>query len=77
LPPLEQLVPPELLNPYREPSAPDATPAERMRSSSSGTTVSEPTTGMTEPAAPTTPFGTPSTGAPPPPSPQPPPGTNP
>jgi len=77
LPSLEQLVPPELLNPYREPSAPDATPAERMRSSSSGTTVSEPTTGMTEPAAPTTPFGTPSTGAPPPPSPQPPPGTNP
>jgi len=77
LPPLEQLVPPELLNPYREPSAPDATPAERMRSSSSGTTVSEPTTGMTEPAAPTTPFGTPATGAPPPPSPQPPPGTNP
>jgi general secretion pathway protein D len=75
LPPLEQLVPPELLNPARQAVAPTATPAERMQGSSSGTSVSDPTTGMTEPVAPTAPFGAPSTT--PPPQPQPPPGTTP
>ncbi|MBK7902236.1 MAG: hypothetical protein IPJ97_04195 [Proteobacteria bacterium] len=75
LPPLEQLVPPELLNPAREAVAPTATPAERMHGSSSGTSLSDPTTGMTEPVVPTAPFGAPSTAPPPPP--QPPPGTNP
>ncbi len=75
LPPLEQLVPPELLNPARQAVAPAATPAERMQGSSSGTSVSDPTTGMTEPVAPTAPFGAPSTAPPPPP--QPPPGTTP
>jgi general secretion pathway protein D len=75
LPLLEQLVPPELLNPARAAAAAGATPAERMQGSSSGTSNSDPTTGMSEPAAPTTPFGAPSTAPPPPP--QPPPGTNP
>ncbi|MBP6107067.1 MAG: type II secretion system secretin GspD [Steroidobacteraceae bacterium] len=75
LPPLEQLVPPELLNPARQAVAPTATPAERMQGSSSGTSASDPTTGMTEPVAPTAPFGVPSTAPLPPP--QPPPGTNP
>ncbi len=36
LPPLEQLVPPELLNPARAASPPGATAAERMQGSSSG-----------------------------------------
>jgi len=75
LPLLEQLVPPELLNPAREAAAAGATPAERMQGSTSGTSVSDPTTGMTEPVVPTAPFGAPAT-APPPPQ-QPPPGTNP
>ena len=75
LPLLEQLVPPELLNPAREAAAAGATPAERMQGSTSGTSVSDPTTGMTEPVAPTAPFGVPSTAPLPPP--QPPPGTNP
>jgi general secretion pathway protein D len=75
LPPLEQLVPPELLNPARQAVAPTATPAERMQGSSSGTSASDPTTGMTEPVAPTAPFGAPS--AAPPPPPQSPPGTTP
>jgi len=75
LPLLEQLVPPELLNPAREAAAAGATPAERMLGSSSGTPSSDQTTGMSEPATPTTPFGTPATA--PPPAPQPPPGTNP
>jgi len=74
LPPLEQLLPPELLNPARQAVAPGATAAERMQGSSSGSLVSEPT--VAEPAAPTTPFGAPAT-APPPPPPQPAPGTNP
>jgi general secretion pathway protein D len=75
LPLLEQLVPPELLNPAREAAAAGATPAERMQGSTSGTSVSDPTTGMTEPVAPTAPFGAPATAPPPPP--QPPPGTDP
>ena len=75
LPLLEQLVPPELLNPARQAVAPTATPAERMQGSSSGASVSDPTTGMTEPVTPTTPFDASATE--PPPSPQPPPGTNP
>ena len=75
LPLLEQLVPPELLNPAREAAAAGASPAERMQGSTSGTSVSDPTTGMTEPVVPTAPFGAPAT-APPPPQ-QPPPGTNP
>jgi general secretion pathway protein D len=73
LPPLEQLVPPELLNPARQAVAPGATPAERMQGSSSGTSISDPTTGMSEPVTPTAPFGAPATAPPP----QPPPGTNP
>jgi len=75
LPLLEQLVPPELLNPARAAAAAGATPAERMQGSSSGTPSSDPTTGMSEPATPTTPFGAPSTA--PPPAPPPPPGTSP
>ncbi len=79
LPPLEQLVPAELLNPAREAAAAGATPAERMQGSSSGTSASDPTTGMSAPATapppPTAPFGEQPTTAPPPP--QPPPGTNP
>ncbi len=77
LPPLEQLVPPELLNPAREAAAAGATPAERMQGSSSGTSTSDPTTGISAPAAApppaTSPFGEEPTS---PPS-QPPPGTNP
>ncbi len=79
LPPLEQLVPPELLNPARQAVAPGATPAERMQGSSSGTSASDPSTGMSAPAAappPTSPFGEQPTTSPPP-QPQPPPGTNP
>jgi general secretion pathway protein D len=79
LPPLEQLVPPELLNPAREAAAAGATPAERMQGSSSGTSISDPTTGLTAPATappPTAPFGAQPTTAPPP-TPEPPPGTNP
>ncbi len=72
LPPLEQLVPSELLNPARQAVAPTATPAERMQGSSSGTSVSDPTTGMTEPVAPTTPFDAAATEPP-----QPPPGNHP
>ena len=78
LPPLEQLVPPELLNPARAAAAAGATPAERMQGSSSGTSISDPTTGLTAPATappPTSPFGEQPTTAPPPP--QPPPGTRP
>jgi general secretion pathway protein D len=56
LPALEQLVPPELLNPARQPVAPDATPA---------TDSPEPAA----PAAPTTPFGEQPTAVPPPPPP--------
>jgi len=74
LPSLEQLVPPELLNPARQAVATGATPAERMQGSSSGTPVDAPAAGSPEPVAPTTPFGEQPTAAPPP---QPPPGTNP
>jgi len=79
LPALEQMVPPELLNPARQAAAAGATPAERMQGSSSGTSISDPTTGVTAPATPappTTPFGEQPTVAPPP-VPQPPPGTSP
>ena len=81
LPPLEQLVPPELLNPARQAVAPNATPAERAQASAPGTT-SDTSTGMTTPAAPvpqpapapsTTPFGDRSTTITPPPAGPPPP----
>ena len=70
LPPLEQLVPPELLNPVREAVAPDATPAERMQGASSGPSINDPSTGITQqasPPPPTTPFGEASPAPPPPP----------
>jgi general secretion pathway protein D len=76
LPPLEQLVPPELLNPARAAAAPSATPAERMHGSTSGTPASDQSTGMSAPAAappPTSPFGEQPATAPP--QPQSPPGT--
>jgi general secretion pathway protein D len=76
LPPLEQLVPAELLNPVRQAVAPDATPAQRQEGSSSGTTA-HPATGSgvpIAPASPTSPFGQPRTVPPPAP---PPPGTTP
>ncbi len=73
LPPLEQLVPPELLNPARQASPQGATPAERLQGSSSQEYYlpSDPTTGITNPAqapAPTAPFGETTT---PPPAPAP------
>jgi general secretion pathway protein D len=80
LPPLEQLVPPELLNPARQASPPGATPAERAQATGQGTS-SDRSTGMTTPAAPnppppppTTPFGEPPTtqSTQPPPGPPPP-----
>ncbi|MDH5176382.1 MAG: type II secretion system secretin GspD [Gammaproteobacteria bacterium] len=70
LPPLEQLVPPELLNPVREAVAPDATPAERMQGASSGPSINDPSTGITQqasPPPPATPFGEASPAPPPPP----------
>jgi general secretion pathway protein D len=75
LPPLEQLVPPELLNPARQAAPLGATPAQRMQGSSSATAPGPETAApAAEPPAPTTPFGAdpaaPST-------PPPPPGTNP
>ncbi len=76
LPPLEQLVPAELLNPVRQAVAPDATPAQRQEGSSSGT-AAYPATGNgapVAPAPPTSPFGQPQTVPPPAP---PPPGTTP
>jgi general secretion pathway protein D len=77
LPPLEQLVPPELLNPARQAAPQGATAAERLQGSSSQEYYlpSDPTTGITHPApaaAPTAPFGETAT----PPAP-PPPGTTP
>jgi len=77
LPPLEQLVPAELLNPVRQAVAPDATPAQRQEGSSSGT-AAYPATGSGAPVAPpppTSPFGQPRTV--PPPAPTQPPGTTP
>jgi general secretion pathway protein D len=76
LPPLEQLVPPELLNPARQASPQGATPAERLQGSSSQEFYlpSDPTTGITHPssaAEPTVPFSEPA------PAPAPPPGTTP
>ena len=50
LPALEQLVPPELLNPARQAAPPGATPAERAQAS--GQRHRSQTTGMTQPAAP-------------------------
>jgi general secretion pathway protein D len=71
LPTLEQLVPPELLNPVREASPAGATPAERATASGARSDTS---TGITQPApAPTAPFGEQAT----PPPPVPPPGNNP
>jgi general secretion pathway protein D len=67
LPPLEQLVPPELLNPARQAAPSNATPAERAQAAGQGTS-SDRSTGVTTPASPnpppppTTPFGEPSTG---------------
>ncbi|HEY0663156.1 MAG TPA: secretin N-terminal domain-containing protein, partial [Thiobacillaceae bacterium] len=60
LPPLEQLVPAELLNPARAAAAPGANAAERMQGSSSGRSINDESTGITPstpPANPTTPFG--------------------
>jgi general secretion pathway protein D len=59
LPPLEQLVPQELLNPARAAAAPGANAAERMQGSSSGRSINDQSTGITPatPADPTTPFG--------------------
>jgi general secretion pathway protein D len=70
LPPLEQLVPAELLNPARQASPQGATPAERLHGSSSQDYYlpSDPTPGITNPApaaTPTAPFG--ETTPPPPP----------
>ncbi len=63
LPALEQLVPPELLNPARERAG--ATPAERVNTLPPE--GSQPTPAAPPPAAPTTPFGdTPATSEPPP-----------
>ncbi len=73
LPPLEQLVPPELLNPARAASPPGANAAERMQNSSSGAgrSISDNTTGITQqPVAPTAPFGDPATQQPVPPPPE-------
>jgi general secretion pathway protein D len=82
LPPLEQLVPPELLNPARQAAPQGATPAERLQGSSSQEYYqpSDPTTGIThpvQPPAPTVPFS--ETTAPPVPAPaaDPAPGTTP
>jgi general secretion pathway protein D len=71
LPPLEQLVPPELLNPARQASPQGATAAERLQGSSSQEyySPSDPTTGITNPApaaTPTAPFGETGTVPPPP-----------
>jgi len=67
LPPLESVVPPELLNPARDAVRADATAAERAVAS--GTNVTAPVPPPDHPpVAPTTPFGTP---------PAPPPGTKP
>jgi hypothetical protein len=54
LPPLEQLVPPELLNPARQAAPQGATAAERLQGSSSQEYYlpSDPTTGITNPAPP-------------------------
>jgi general secretion pathway protein D len=70
LPALEQLVPPELLNPARAAAPPGTTPAERVQISNSGTTNPPPPAPVVTPPAappPTAPFGTPT----------PPPGTTP
>jgi general secretion pathway protein D len=69
LPPLEQLVPQELLNPARAAAAPGANAAERMQGSSSGRSINDESTGITTaaPAEPTTPFGEAPPAPPPPP----------
>jgi general secretion pathway protein D len=70
LPELEQLVPPELLNPARAAAPPGTSPAERAQISNSGTTNPPPPAPVATPPAappPTAPFGTPT----------PPPGTTP
>jgi general secretion pathway protein D len=57
LPPLEQLVPPELLNPARQAVSPDATPAERAKWDDDRDGARPAPT--PPPPAPTTPFGEP------------------
>jgi general secretion pathway protein D len=61
LPPLEQLVPPELLNPARSAVPQGANAAERMQGSSSGRPLNDESTGITQPPgappASTAPFG--------------------
>jgi general secretion pathway protein D len=65
LPALEQLVPPELLNPARQAAPAGSTPAERAQATGAGV-ASDDTTGMTQPAQPGTaaPAPTPPTTAP-------------
>jgi general secretion pathway protein D len=83
LPPLEQLVPPELLNPARTAAPEGSTPAQRVEGTAPNAPTQNPVE-QTPPARPTTPFGedaatTPETTAPPPPEtpPETPPGTTP
>jgi general secretion pathway protein D len=68
LPTLDQLVPPELLNPARTAAPPGTTPAERAQISSSAAAAGTATTPTAPaPAPPTTPFGSaPPSGANPP-----------
>jgi hypothetical protein len=63
LPALEQLVPPELLNPTRR--AQGATPAERVGPTAPNKSSQNPVEQSPPPAAPTTPFGEGATTAPP------------
>lgn len=82
LPPLESLVPPELLNPAREASPAGETPAQRVERTAPNAPTQNPVEQQAPPAQPTTPFGEPDATQPqaPPPSdtqPETPPGTNP
>jgi general secretion pathway protein D len=57
LPPLESLVPPELLNPAREASPAGETPAERVNRTAPNAPTQNPVEQQAPPAQPTTPFG--------------------
>jgi hypothetical protein len=73
LPSLEDLVPPELLNPARVAAPPGTTPAERVQAGGTAPSTSDSSTGITgqsaAPPPPTTPFGDGTTAPPPPPPP--------
>jgi hypothetical protein len=64
LPPLEQLVPSDLLNPALQKAPPGTTPAERAQGSE-GSVVAPTVTAPVVPPPPTTPFGTPPSTPPP------------